>query len=54
MSTEQVVDRLEAAKIQVGAKRTEQVGEWLARNIETARGVGQSKEYRMARRAGVG
>src|SRR4029077_9786479 len=51
---QKIIDRVEALKIYIAAKRTQQVGERLARNREAARGVGKRDHHGMARRSGVG
>ena len=50
---EDLVERIEAAEIHVGAKRHQEIGERLARDVVAADRVGQRDEHRMARRARV-
>src|SRR5215471_13928072 len=51
---EQIVDRVEALKMDVGTKGAKQIGEWLARDSVAAHSVGERDEDRMPRRACVG
>ncbi len=51
---EQIVERVEALKIDVATKGAEQIDEWLARDLVAAHSVGERDEDRMARRARIG
>src|SRR5208337_5076595 len=51
--TEQIVERVEAFEVHVGAKRRQQILERLARNLEAAHRVGERDKYGMSRGAGV-